>query len=98
MYPRKFGDICPKVSRNLLSIEVLVQNPKNYLIFVLKMRRNLILNVIGRIDKGSGGEAPRISFDIYAVISSNLKVCRMKCKKKIMISEVNNEIYIKFFC
>ena len=56
------------------------------------------MNVIGRIDKGSGGEAPRISFDIHAVISSNLKVCRMKCKKKIMISEVNNEIYIKFFC
>ena len=49
------------------------------------------MNVIGRIDKGSGGEAPRISFDIYAVISSNLKVCRMKCKKKIMISEVNNK-------
>ena len=63
------------------------------------MRRNLILNVIGRIDKGSGGEAPRISFDIYAVISSNLKVCRMKyeCKKKIMISEVNNEGLHKYF-
>ena len=33
MCPRKLGDICPKVSRNLMSIEVLVQNPKNYLIF-----------------------------------------------------------------
>ena len=57
------------------------------------------MNVIGRIDKGSGGEAPRIFFDIYAVISSNLKVCRMKYerKKKIMISEVNNEGLHKYF-
>ena len=28
MCPRKLGDICPKVSRNLMSIEGLVQNPK----------------------------------------------------------------------
>ena len=55
------------------------------------------MNVIGRIDKGSGGEAPRFFFDICAVISSNLKVCRMKCKKKIMISEVNDEGLHKIF-
>ena len=39
MCPRKFGDAYPKMSINLVSIEVLVdlvQNPTNYLIFVLK--------------------------------------------------------------
>ena len=82
-----------------MSIEVLVQSPTNYLIFVLKWEEISYWMLSGRIDKGSEGEAPWIFFDIYAVMSSNLMVCWMKyeCKKKIMITEVNDEGLHKYF-